>query len=78
MTFCILLLRLITMKKRKDIKKAVKKKNKLEDTKLYKKKNQNEVDLWKEIRTNIKPLVKAYNKFSRKRRIAKEKEEEKN
>ena len=60
MTFCILLLRLITMKKRKDIKKAVKKKNKLEDTKLYKKKNQNEVDLWKEIRTNIKQLVKAY------------------
>ena len=55
------------MKKRKDNKKAVKKKNKLEDTKLYKKKNQNEVDLWKEIRTNIKPLVKAYNKFSRKR-----------
>jgi cold shock CspA family protein len=64
------------MKKRNDIKKEVKKFKNLQDSKLNKRKNQNEVDLWKEIRTNLKPLGKAYNKFRDKRRIAKQKEEE--
>ncbi len=65
-----------TMKKRKDIKKLVKKNEKSEDLKFNKRKNQNEIDLWKEIRTNFKPLVNAYNKFSEKRRIEKQKKEE--
>jgi CspA family cold shock protein len=65
------------MKKRKIIKKVVKKNNKADDIKLNKVKNKNEVDLWKEIRTNLKPFVKAYNKFSNKRKITKQKEEEK-
>ena len=63
------------MKKKKNyIKKQVKRNNKSENSKVD---NQgNEVDLWKEIRSNLKPLVKAYNKFSDKRRITKQKEEE--
>jgi len=65
------------MKKKKDIKKVIKKIEKSGDSKFYKQKNNNEIDLWKEIRTNLKPLVKAYNKFSEKRRVAKKKEEEK-
>ena len=65
------------MKKRKDIKKIVKKIEKSKDLKLNKQNNKKEVDLWKEIRTNLKPLIKAYNKFSDKRKIAKQKEEEK-
>jgi len=63
------------MKKKNDIKKEVKKIKKLEDSKVNKRRKPSEPDLWKEIRTNLKPLVKAYNKFSEKRRIAKQKEE---
>jgi hypothetical protein len=59
------------MKKRKNAKKKI---DKLKVSSFSKNKNNNEVDLWKEIRTNFKPLVKAYNKFSEKRRIAKQKE----
>ena len=71
------------MKKRNDIKKEVKKIKKLEDSKVNKRRNQSEPDLWKEmrsswkeIRTNLKPLKKAYDKFQLKRKIAKQKEEE--
>ena len=56
--------------KKREVKKKI-----LEDFKSNKR-NTKEVDLWKEIRTNFKPLIKAYNKFSEKRRIAKHKEEE--
>ena len=70
------------MKKRNDIKKEAKKIKKIDDSKVNKRRNQNEPDLWKEIRsnwkelrTNLKPLKKAYNKFQWRRRIAKEKEE---
>ena len=64
------------MKKRNDIKKEVKKIKKTEYSKVNKRRNQREPDLWKEIRSNLKPLGKAYNKFREKRRIAKQKEEE--
>jgi len=71
------------MKKRNDIKKEVKKIKKSEDLKVNKRRNQREPDLWKEmrsswkgIRTNLKPLKKAYDKFQLKRKIAKQKEEE--
>jgi hypothetical protein len=64
------------MKKKSNIKKEVKKIKKPEDPKVNKRRNHNEVDLWKEIRTNFKPLIKAYNKFSEKRKIVKQKEEE--
>jgi len=71
------------MKKRNVIKKEVKKIKKTEDSKVNKRRNQREPDLWKEIRSNwkeirsnLKPLGKAYNKFREKRRIAKQKEEE--
>jgi len=64
------------MKKRNNIKKEVKKIKKTEDSKVNKRRNQSEPDLWKEIRSNLKPLSKAYNKFKDKRRIAKQKEEE--
>ena len=64
------------MKKRNYIKKEVKKIKKAEDSKVSKRRNKSEPDLWKEIRSNLKPLGKAYNKFREKRRIAKQKEEE--
>mgnify|MGYP000285902057 CR=1 FL=1 len=64
------------MKKRNDIKKEVKKIKKTKDSMVNKRRNQSEPDLWKEIRSNLKPLGKAYNKFREKRRIAKQKEEE--
>ena len=64
------------MKKRDDIKKEVKKIKKTEDSKFNERRNQREPDLWKEIRSNLKPLGKAYNKFREKRRIAKQKEEQ--
>ena len=58
------------MKKRNDVKKEVKKIKKTEDTKVNRRRNQSEPDLWKEIRSNwkeirsnLKPLGKAYNKF---------------
>ena len=64
------------MKKNNNIKKEVKKIKKTEDSKVNKRKKQTEPDLWKEIRSNLKPLGKAYNKFKEKRRIVKQKEEE--
>jgi len=64
------------MRKRNDIKKEVKKIKKTEDSTVNKRRNKNEPDLWKEICSNLKPLGKAYNKFREKRRIAKQKEEE--
>jgi len=64
------------MRKDNDIKKEVKKIKKSEEPKFNKRRSNNDIDLWKEIRTNFKPLVKAYNKFSDKRRITKQKEEE--
>ena len=64
------------MKKRNNIKKEVKKIKKTEYSKVNKRRKQREPDLWKEIRLNLKPLGKAYNKFREKRRIAKQKEEE--
>ena len=63
------------MKKKNSIKKEIKKIKKPKVLNFKKKNNQNEVDLWAEIRTNVKPLVKAYHKFSEKRKIAKQKEE---
>ena len=64
------------MKKRNDIRKEAKKIKKTEDLKVNKRRNQSEPDLWKEIRSNLKPLSTAYNKFIEKRKIAKQKEEE--
>ena len=71
------------MKKRNYIKKEVKKNKKSKDSKVNKQRKQSEPDLWKEmrsswkeIRTNLKPLKKAYDKFQLKRKIAKQKEEE--
>jgi len=64
------------MKKRNNIKKKVKKIKKTEDAMVNKRRNQSEPDLWKEIRSNLRPLGKAYNKFREKRRIAKQKEDE--
>ena len=69
------MLRYDEMKKRNDIKKEVKKIKKSEDSMANKRRNKREPDLWKEIRSNLKPLGKAYNKFIEKRRIAKQKEE---
>jgi hypothetical protein len=68
--------KLSTMKKGKNIKKIINKIDKSKVSSFSKKKNNKEVDLWKEIRTNLKPLVKAYNKFSEKRKIAKKKAHE--
>jgi len=64
------------MKKRNGIKKEVKKIKKTKDSIVNKRRNQSEPDLWKEIRSNLKPLSKVYNKFREKRRIGKQKEEE--
>ena len=64
------------MKKRNDIKKEVKKVKKTEDSMVNKRRNQSQPDLWKEIRLNLKPLGKAYNKFREKRKVAKQKEEQ--
>ena len=66
------------MKKKDDNKREVTR-IKLKKTKgsmVYKRRNQKEPDPWKEIRLKLKPLGKAYNKFIEKRRIAKQKEEE--
>ena len=52
------------MKKRNDIKKVVKKIKKTVDSKINKQRNQSEPDLWKEIRSNLKPLGKVYNKIN--------------
>ena len=65
------------MKKKNDIKNEVKKIKKTVDSMVKKRRNQREPDLWKEIRSNLKPLGKAYNKFREKRKIIKQKEEEK-
>jgi len=64
------------MKKRNDIKKEVKRIKKTEDLKVNKRRNQRIPDPWKEIRLKLKPIGKAYNKFREKRRITKEKEEQ--
>ena len=64
------------MKKKNNIKKVVKKIKNLENSKTNKQSNNEEVDLWKEIRSNLKPVIKAYNKFSQKRRAQKQKKEE--
>ena len=59
------------------MKNKNKKKNKIKNSKITKRKKYNkEVDLWKEIRTNLKPLSDAYIKFKEKREIAKAKEDE--
>ena len=64
------------MKKRNNIKKEIKKIKKTEVSMVNKRRNQSDPDLWKEIRLNLKPLGKAYNKFKEKRKIAKQKDEE--
>ena len=71
------------MKKRNDIKKEVKKINKSKVSMVNKRRKRSDPDLlkemrssWKEIRTNLKPLKKAYDKFQMKRKITKQKEEE--
>ena len=72
------LLRYNEMKKRDNNKKVVTK-IKLKKTKasmVNKRRNQSEPDPWKEIRLKLKPLSKAYNKFRERRKIAKQKEEE--
>ena len=65
------------MKKKNGIKKEIKKIKKSKISNFKKRKKQEEVDLWKEIRTNVKPLVKAYYKFNERRKIAKRRKEEK-
>ena len=65
------------MKKKSDIKKKLNRNKKTEYSTVNKRRIKREPDLWKEIRTNLKPLSTAYNKFIEKRRIAKAKEEEK-
>ena len=67
------------MKKRDDSKKeaAKKKLKKIKGSTVNKRTNQRVPDPWKEIRLKLKPLGKAYNKFREKRRIAKQKEEQK-
>ena len=65
------------MKKRDNNKKEVTR-IKLKKTKglvVNKRTSQREPNPWKEMRLQLKPLSKAYNKFRRKRKIAKEKEE---
>ena len=65
------------MKKKDNNKKEVTS-IKLKKTKglvVNKRTSQREPNLWKEIRSNLKPLSKAYKKFRGKQRIAKEKEE---
>ena len=64
------------MKKKNDTRKKIKRVKKSQYSTDYKRRNKKEPDLWKEIRTNLKPLSKAFNKFKEKRRIAKQKEDE--
>ena len=66
--------------KKRDVSKKEAAKIKLKKTKsstANKRTNQRVPDPWKEIRLKLKPLGKAYNKFKDKRRIAKQKEEQK-
>ena len=65
------------MKKKNHTKKELKRIKKKQDSDFNNKKKKREPDLWKEIRSNLKPLSKAYNKFREKRKILKQKEEEK-
>ena len=65
------------MKKRIDTKKEIKRIKKTEDTKVNKRRNQREPDLWKEIRFKLKLLSKAYHNFLERRRVVKQKEERK-
>ena len=66
------------MKKGNDNKKEVTKikLKKTKDSMVNRRTSQREPDPWKEIRLKLKPLSKAYNKFREKRRITKQKEEE--
>ena len=66
------------MKKGDDNKKEVTKikLKKTKDSMVNRRTSQREPDPWKEIRLKLKPLSKAYNKFREKRRIAKQKEEQ--
>jgi len=66
------------MKKGDDNKKEVTKikLKKTKDSMVNRRTSQREPDPWKEIRLKLKPLSKAYNKFREKRRIAKQKGEE--
>ena len=66
------------MKKRDDNKKEVTKikLKKTKDSMVNRRTSQRKPDFWKEIRLKLKPLSKAYNKFREKRRIAKQKEEQ--
>ena len=64
------------MKKKNHTKKELKRIKKKLDSDFNNKRKKKEPDLWKEIRSNLKPLSKAYNKFKEKRRILKQKEEE--
>ena len=66
------------MKKRNDNKKEITKirLKKTKDSMVNKRTNQREPDLWEEIRLKLKPFNKVYNKFREKRRIVKEKEEQ--
>ena len=60
------------------MKKKIIRTKKAKSLKTNKRKKRNkDVDLWKEIRTNLKPLSNAYQKFKEKRKIEKEKYEEK-
>ncbi len=63
------------MKKKNHTKKELKRIKKKLDSDFNNKRKKKEPDLWKEIRSNLKPLSKAYNKFREKRRILKQKEE---
>ena len=65
--------------KKKNGKKTKVTKIKLKKTKVSmvnKRASPREPDLWKEIRSKLKPLSKAYNKFREKRIIEKQKEEQ--
>ena len=65
--------------KKRDVNKKEVTKIKLKRTKdstVNRRTSRREPDPWKEIRLKLKPLGKAYNKFREKRRIAKQKEEE--
>ena len=60
------------MKKKNYTKKELKRIKKKQDSDFNNKKKKREPDLWKEIRSNLKPLSKAYNKFREKRKILKQ------
>jgi len=66
------------MKKGKDkIKEIPKIMKRTRGSTINKQTNQSEPDPWKELRLKLKPLSKAYSDFRAKRKIAKQKEEQK-